>query len=370
MELAEFHERVKDIVSLEEFRERVAEKIDMMSGLCDEETAALMVLKELGVSPVSEVKIGEISETGVVSFKGKVLEVGEVREFQRDDGTTGRVVNLLVGDETGRIRVALWDEMAEPVCQGEIEVGQSLKIQGYVKDGFNRLEVNVGSRGSLEPLEEDVPVREKVKIGGLKNGMEYLNLTVKLLDLGVVREFNRKDGTIGRVRNLLVGDETGRTRLVLWDEKTVLADGFKVGGSLEIRGAYARENTFTGQIELHLGARGEVRPSSEVVEYRERITPISDIGINEFCNVRGFVSGLGELREFQRQDGSTGKVANIYLSDHTGRIRAALWGAQAEILKELDIGSELEILDCYAKAGRNAEVELSIGSRSIINIIK
>jgi replication factor A1 len=75
------------------------------------------------------------------------------------------------------------------------------------------------------------------------------------------------------------------------------------------------------------------------------------------------------LRQFQRKDGSTGHVANIHVSDDTGRIRVTLWDEQTEIIHEIDIGTKLQITDCYAKPGWNDEVEFSVGERSVITIL-
>ncbi len=110
--------------------------------------------------------------------------------------------------------------------------------------------------------------------------------------------------------------------------------------------------------------------SSAAVDYSEPLTPIADIGINSSYSVLGHVSGLDEIREFDRADGTKNKVSNIYISDDTGRIKVALWGDHAEIVNGLDIGSEIRIIDAYAKPGRNEEIELSAGARTRIEILR
>ena len=63
-------------------------------------------------------------------------------------------------------------------------------------------------------------------------------------------------------------------------------------------------------------------------------------------------------------------MANIHISDNTGRIRVALWDEQTDILHDIDIGTKVQITDCYAKPGWNDEVELSVGKRSTITILE
>jgi hypothetical protein len=52
-----------------------------------------------------------------VSLRGLVLDTDSIRTFDRDDGSEGRVSNLTLGDETGRIRVTLWDDRADRAAE-------------------------------------------------------------------------------------------------------------------------------------------------------------------------------------------------------------------------------------------------------------
>jgi replication factor A1 len=93
-ELTEIYQQVADQILAEEFLDRVEEKVILMAGLCDRRTAAMLVARELGASDVLT-KIGRIRpEMGNVTFVGRVLNVPDVREFMRSDGSTGRVASL------------------------------------------------------------------------------------------------------------------------------------------------------------------------------------------------------------------------------------------------------------------------------------
>jgi replication factor A1 len=112
-------------------------------------------------------------------------------------------------------------------------------------------------------------------------------------------------------------------------------------------------------VEIQVGTHGVIRPADSDVEYSEDFTPVSDIVPDENYSVKGRVSGIGEIREFNRKDGSIGLVSNIYISDDTGRIRVTLWDEMAEMAENVDIDTEMEIIDAHAKTGFNNEVELS-----------
>ncbi len=368
-EIEEVYKKLEGKLTRDDFRAKVEDKVTMMNGLCDSKTAAMLVASEFGLNET--VKIRDMTgDKGNVVFIAKVISVGDIKEFTRDNDTIGRVVNLTLADDTGSIRAALWDEACDLVKIGDIKVGHNLKVKGYIKQGQRGLEVNVGKGGSIEHVEKEVPVNIKpLKINEIKPGMNGMNIVGKVIDIGAMRTFARKDGTTGKVANVTIGDETGKIRLVLWDAKAE-SPGFNVGDTVEITNAYARENTFSNQTELNMGSGSGIVKSSLAVDYSETLTPISDIGINQAYSVAGHVSGIDEIREFERQDGTKSKVSNIYISDDTGRIRVALWGEHAELVNEVDIGSEMRIIDAYAKSGRNEEVELSAGARTRIQIIR
>jgi len=368
-EIEEVFKKLEGKLTPEEFRSKVEIKFTEMNGLCDSKTAAMLVASEFGMNETVKIKDMTADKANIV-FIAKVTSIGDIKEFSRDNDSMGRVVNLNLADDTGSIRAALWDEACDLVKIGDIKMGQTLKVKGYVKQGQRGIEINVGKGGGIEHIEKEVNVNIKPhKINELKAGMNGLNVLGKVLDLGKVRTFSRKDGTAGKVANITIGDDTGKIRVTLWDAKAE-NPGVKVGEIVEVMNAYARENSFSNSTELQLGSGGGIAKSSADVNYNEPLTPISDIGINAAYSVAGHVSGIDDIREFDRPDGTKSKVSNIYISDNTGRIKVALWAEHADLINELEIGSEIRIVDAFAKSGRNEEVELSAGARTSIQIIR
>jgi len=368
-EIEEVFKKLEGKLTPEEFRSKVEIKFTEMNGLCDSKTAAMLVASEFGMNETVKIK-DMTADKGNIVFIAKVTSIGDIKEFSRDNDSMGRVVNLNLADDTGSIRAALWDEACDLVKIGDIKMGQTLKVKGYVKQGQRGIEINVGKGGGIEHIEKEVNVNIKPhKINEIKSGMNSLNVLGKVLDLGKVRTFARKDGTSGKVANITIGDDTGKIRVTLWDAKAE-NPGVKVGEIVEVMNAYARENTFSNSTELQLGSGGGIAKSSADVNYNEPLTLICDIGINAAYSVAGHVSGIDDIREFDRPDGTKSKVSNIYISDNSGRIKVALWAEHADLINELDIGSEIRIVDAFAKSGRNEEVELSAGARTSIQIIK
>ena len=373
-EITKLYERLADRITFDDFKTKIDEKVATMGGLCDLETAALLVIQELGGDePITKIK--DIApDSGSVCFACKVVSISDIHEFSRSDGSTGRVANLKVGDETGTIRVSLWDELVD--VADKIEVGEHLQISGYAKEGYaGTTEVSVGRTGHIdviEPMQEIAVQLKPHSIADLSPGMIDVSVVGQVLHISDIRTFTRKDGSnsTGSVGNITIGDETGKIRVTLWDDKTEVMGKLNIGDCIEITGGYTRENYYDSRTEIQIGDQGNIKKSDETVNYVENVTPISDIGIDETVTIVGYVTGLDEVREITRSDGKISRVTNIYVSDETGdnRIRVALWGEHADI--HLDVGDKIQITDCYAKSGWNNEIELSAGWKSSISLIR
>ncbi|MXV63190.1 single-stranded DNA binding protein [Natronorubrum sp. JWXQ-INN-674] len=159
-----------------------------------------------------------------VNLVGLVLDTDSVRTFDRDDGSEGKVSNLVLGDSTGRIRVTLWDEQADLAT--EIEPDTTVEvIDGYVKERDGNLELHVGNRGAVEEVDETVEyVPESTPIEAIEIG-QTVDLAGVVRSADPKRTFDRDDGSEGQVRNIRVQDATDDIRVALWGDKADLDIG-------------------------------------------------------------------------------------------------------------------------------------------------
>ena len=359
-DLASIYERLTTTISKEEFAARVQQKVEDMSGLCDEKTAALLVAHELGIDTV--VQIAQIDgQTRTVAFVGKLTRVSPTREFSRD-GDVGYVANLVVSDATGSIRVVLWNDLAQHV--EELQIGQTLKIAGVARDGPYGIEVNareIEVDESVVKTEMEFP-KGPERIAGLIAGLNGVDVSGVILEVDPVRTFSKRDGSVGKVTNVTIGDETGRVRVTLWDDIAENVADFVSGDVLGIKNGYTRERF--GRLEVHVGNRGALQKGTGHIEFVEKIIPIRDVQVEILCTVVGIIEEVGALREFTRNNGSAGKVRNVVVSDESGKIRVALWGDKALAISEEDTQSQITLRDCMPKNGLNNQLELSVDWRS------
>jgi len=356
--IEEIYADLETDVSEEEFHDAVEQKVEQMEGLADEETAAMILAHELADGEVDTV--ADIDPAlDEVKFLAKVLSVGDLRTFERDEGE-GTVINVEVADETGTVRLAFWDEQAEAVDMGQLEPGDVLRIKGRPKEGYNGLEVSVDEAEPDDEVEIDVGTDGEGTVESLTLGQSDVNIRGLVLGTDSVRTFERDDGSTGRVANLTLGDETGRIRVTLWDERADRAEELDPGTAVEVVDGYVRERE--GDLELHVGEHGAVEAIDETVEYDPDATPIDDAEIGETVDIAGVVRSADPKRTFDRDDGSEGQVRNVRLQDDSGDIRVALWGEKADL--DVAPGDELLAADVEIQDGWQDDLEASAGWQS------
>ncbi|HMK46950.1 MAG TPA: OB-fold nucleic acid binding domain-containing protein [Methanocella sp.] len=371
-DILDIYEKLGGKISQKEFNKLIEEKMEAMGGLCDERTAAMLVAHDLGVEGASAIKIRDISlDKRNVELIGKVIGTYPPREFSRQDGTAGRVANITIADETGEIRVVLWDELADLVKTGVIKDDDVFRVKGYVKEGQQGLEVSIGRGGGLIKDEAaKITIKDQlVRIKELKTGMGNVSTRGVILSRQEPKTFNRKDGSIGTLAGLMLGDDTGKIRVTVWDTKIKDLDPFQPGESIELLHAYTRE-AFNGGVELQVGNRGIIKKSEVKVKYEVSTTKISEIVPDQSYNVRGTVTGIDGVREFTTKDGKPGRLCGLHLSDDSGRVRVIFWGELANLAEALSVGDRIIVTDAQAKVGLKQEIELSANWRSSVQKIE
>ena len=124
-----------------------------------EEQASAMFIPELSTlektiyNPKKIEDLDEDEEDTIII--GRIIEIYDIRKFDRDTGDTGHVRNIEIADDTGAIRVALWDNDALK----ERNIGDGIKLQNprLALNMDNRLEANVSRATTiLEPSESEL----------------------------------------------------------------------------------------------------------------------------------------------------------------------------------------------------------------------
>lgn len=153
----------------EELHFKVKEKIDKLSGLISKEGAIHIIANELGINLADElrrrgVKINRlVAGMRSINLLGKVLRTYDVRTFSKQ-GKEGKVGSFLIGDDTGTVRIVLWDtQHIQLLEEKQIQEGTIVKIQdAQARQNQNFLELHLGTSSQiiLNPPGETVTVME------------------------------------------------------------------------------------------------------------------------------------------------------------------------------------------------------------------
>ncbi|MFH1072771.1 MAG: OB-fold nucleic acid binding domain-containing protein [Nanoarchaeota archaeon] len=248
MPLPEIIAKIKEATSLtdEDIKQKIRQKLDTLSGLISEEGAAHIIANELGVKLIQlsgplQVK-NVLAGMRNVEVSGKVLRKYELREFAKD-GREGKVASFIMADETGVIRIVLWNEQADVF--DKLKEGDIVKIlSGYVRENNGRKEIQLNQNSKLILNPKDVTIniidRESVRkqisaLAETDTDVDVLATIVQVFDLRFFevcpecqKRMTRKDETLvcpqhGKVSpdfsyvlNLFLDDGTGTIRTVLW----------------------------------------------------------------------------------------------------------------------------------------------------------
>jgi len=101
---------VQDVLSLEEFEQKIQEEIKKAGGLIDEDTAALLVVDKLGRYKQPLMKIREIILQQDASLFAYIIQRIDDEEF---GNTTS--IKYQISDDTGSCVLTLWGSEAEKI---------------------------------------------------------------------------------------------------------------------------------------------------------------------------------------------------------------------------------------------------------------
>jgi len=285
--------------------ERRLEEIRSHFGdLITDEAAKLLAEYSLGILHVT--KVSELKER-----RGKVLLEGIVENPRAGE----KAGSFILKDDSGAVRVVLWNDAVELLKTGDVASGDSVRVRGVVKG-------------------EEVFVRDA-------SDVEVLSFAGEEVE-GVVLACSR----VGRQHNVAF----------YTDELEILSSPFPIPEPLPARVSAVVTDKFIRSVD-----------AIEPVEFNFSFTPIRKIVPLHSCNIRGFVTGIGEERTVR---GGKSLVTELVISDGEDSVRAVFWDDAAKHVRKVAPGDVLEIYNGYAKIGRDGEMEVNVGFSSAIRIVK
>lgn len=256
------------------------------------------------------------------------------------------------------------------------------EINQKIKAKLSQLSGLISEQGAAHIIANELGVKlfeigEKLQIKNILAGMRNVDVIGKILQKYELREFQTEKHS-GKVSNMLIGDETGTIRVVMWNKQAELINQLNEGDIVKIRGGYVRDNN--GRNEVHLsemskliinppGVEVDVKPYEPPVAVRKTIVDIKEddasvevlativqvFDINFFevcpqCNKRIRLRDEGfACPTHSKVEPDYNYVLNIYLDDGSDNIRVVFWRQQAEQLLDMDKSQIMTFKDDPAK---------------------
>jgi len=154
-------------VSEEEVQKKILEKQRELSNLVSKEGAAYIIAKELGLDVFTKTKRrleirNVVPKIRDLKLTARVIRIFEPRSFSKE-GKKGKVASIILGDESGNIRLSLWDNQTDII--ESLKPGMAVETFGaYTRDnGLGGVELRLGNRGGVRILEQcELPALEKL----------------------------------------------------------------------------------------------------------------------------------------------------------------------------------------------------------------
>jgi len=377
-----------------EIQDLVNKKKEEFKGLISDESALLMIAKELKVDVQAqekeylndiEIKIKDIS-VGMknITLIGRINEIYKIFTFNRSDGSEGRVGSFLLNDESGSIRVVLWDDDTKILNHQSFVKNEIVKIyNAYAKngrDGF--VEIHIGKFGKIVLSPDDInhkkipKITEKyINIKEIGSSLRTASIKGKVIRITAISEFVRNDGSEGKVRSITLGDSTGTIRVVFWNEDVTKIKSLQVGDNISITQLTPKlSNLNLNKYELVANHSSNLAKSNEQVEIKAAI--IEKIGnlqkSENLVSFKGVITSLDNLREVNLKSGEAVSVLGFEVSDDTDYIKVTAWREKAvELSKKLKINQSVALKNVKIRLNdrfnRNEVTYLAISEIENIN---
>lgn len=94
---------------------------------------------------------------GKIDIELDIVDVGDVRQFEKF-GKSGRVVNAIAKDDSGDIKLTLWNDDID-----KVKPGDRIKItDGYVSEWQGEKQLSTGKFGKIEVIGESESTKKEM----------------------------------------------------------------------------------------------------------------------------------------------------------------------------------------------------------------
>jgi len=239
--------------------------------------------------------------------------------------------------------------------------------------------------------------KTEILIKDVISGLNDVTVTGRVITAHSPQTFTRSDMTKGTVAHLLIADRTGAIKVALWDDRTSLVETKRLveGQIVKVSHGYVGEG-LDGKPELHVGSRGEIQVSPPNVKecdypkitsftkkiaetgkstqieapHTAKVVKVSDVKEEGGpITVEGVIATVPKATQVTTARNEKVTVVSFDLEDNTGKIRVSVWRKLTEVVKDIEVGTQIKINNAYVKKGFADQLELTSRMHTSIEVL-
>jgi len=172
-----------------------------------------------------------------------------------------------------------------------------------------------------------------------------------------------RENKVGKVVNIDISDNTGKCRLVLWDEDVELVENgvIRAGSIVKVINGYTKTGR-NGFLEVNVGRWGSIE-----VDPEDAPEIITKEGMKEESNdIKGEIVEIKPTKAFFRDNGEFGFVTNIKVRNSAKEeIKLTLWDEKVKEIQNFKIGDKILVKKVNIRYNRG-EKEFHVTSNSVV----
>ncbi|MCW4006826.1 MAG: OB-fold nucleic acid binding domain-containing protein [Candidatus Bathyarchaeota archaeon] len=264
-------------------------------------------------------------------------------------------------------------ELTEEQIRNRLSVARDMTGGLIADESLGRM---IAAELTVDIPQENGTFKPKLSIGHMVEGLYNATVTGRVVAVYPVKTF---DGArSGKLASVVIVDNDGVLRVVLWGEKTDLVESgdLQVGTIAKFAHGYTKADRYTN-VELHMGDRSRVDTNLEHInqddypDITKFTTPLSELSVDQKnVHLTGTVVDVFGSSTFAKSDQSEGKVLRAKIADDSGEVVVVFWNEKAQEL-ELCIkkDAKLVLVNARPKPSQDGGVEVHVDSSTWVSIM-
>ncbi len=211
-------------------------------------------------------------------------------------------------------------------------------------------------------------------ISRLFPGLYDVTVAGRLIAVFPAKTFQTADKS-GKFATVMLADNDGILRVVLWDEKANLVEtgSLKPKQAVRLLHGYTKEDRY-GKTELHLGSKSQIEVEAPektgtyppIERFIEKIGGLKAASGN--VHIFGTVKTVLGKSSFVRSDQTEGEVMRLTMADDSGSVAVVAWNEKAVELQSARVSTRILLINARVKEAQNGMVEVHVDSNTFIDL--